>query len=264
MGNAPDGPGTIQYDTGTFTGVGDIPAVGDNFAFGNVFGPLNLPFTVTNLSIFMAVANSSTTGTGAAFVTVFGALNTAGTNAGPITSPNIAGLNANAFNTVGVNVPFTGTGTSTFLAGVWNPTAGSTAGPTPCANDCVGFDSNAGGQGFNGLRHGRSQRRQLPGHHQRQRDLPRVGHQRSGRADELLDRGLVSICRARPYALASRKAGGIVSRLFRVWAHGTAFLRRARPPDEEARLEDRASPTMKIAVLPSRCYTLHIACSVIT
>ncbi len=151
VGNAPDGPGTIQYDTGTFTNVGDIPAITDNFSFGNVFGPLNLPFTVTNLSWFMAIVDSGTTGTGNAFVTVFSALNTAGTSAGARTSPNVAGQNANAFNTVGVNEAFTGTGTSTFLAGVWNPTAGNSGAPTPCAVDCVGFDTNNGGQGFNGM-----------------------------------------------------------------------------------------------------------------
>lgn len=144
------GPGTIQYDTGVFTGVGNIPAIGDNFAFGNQFGPLALPFTVTDLSIFIAIVNSSTTGSGNAFVTVFSALNTAGTGAAPRTSPSVP-LNANAFNNVAVNEAFTGTGSSTFLAGVWNPTAGSTAGPTPCANDCVGFDNNDGGQGFHGM-----------------------------------------------------------------------------------------------------------------
>jgi hypothetical protein len=153
LGNAPEGAvGTIVYDTGTFTGVGNIPAIADNFSFGNVFGPCPLPFTVTDLSMFMAIVDSLTTGSGNVFATVFGPLNTAGTNASPITSPLVA-LNANAFNNVSVSVQFTGTGSSSFLAGVWNPTAGTTAGPTPCANDCVGFDSagTVAGNGFNGF-----------------------------------------------------------------------------------------------------------------
>jgi hypothetical protein len=150
VGSAPEGPGTIQYDTGVFTGVGNIPLIADNFSFGNQFGPCPLPFTVTNVSIFMALVDGGTTGSGNAFVTIFSALNTAGTGAGAITSPSVP-LNANAFNMVGVNVPYTGTGTSTFLAGVWNAGAGSTAAPTPCGTDCVGFDSNDGGQGFHGF-----------------------------------------------------------------------------------------------------------------
>ena len=149
VGAGPEGGG-IQYDTGVFTGVGNIPAIADNFSFGNQFGPCVLPFTVTDLSIFMALVDSGTTASGNAFATVFGPLNTAGTGAAPITSPLVA-LNPNAFNNVAVTLPFTGTGSSTFLAGVWNPTAGSTAGPTPCGNDCVGFDSNDGGQGFHGM-----------------------------------------------------------------------------------------------------------------
>jgi hypothetical protein len=141
---------TIQYDTGTFTGVGNIPAIADNFSFGNVFGPVALPFTVTDLSIFMALVDSSTMGSANAFVTVFSGLNTAGTNAAPRTSMSEP-LNANAFNNVAVSEVFTGTGSGTFLAGVWNPTAGNTAGPTPCAVDCVGFDTNNGPNGFHGF-----------------------------------------------------------------------------------------------------------------
>ena len=152
VGTVPEGPGTIVYDTGNFTGVGDIPAIADNFAFGNVFGPCPLPFTVTDLSVFIALIDGGTSGTGNAFVTVFGPLNTAGTNAAPITSPSVP-LMANMFNNVAVNVPFTGTGSSSFLAGVWNAGGGSTAGPTPCGTDCVGFDSSGtvGGNGFNGF-----------------------------------------------------------------------------------------------------------------
>ena len=140
----------IRYDTGVFTGVGDIPAIGDNFSFGNTFGPCALPFTVTFLSLFMGIVDGSTTGSGNAFATVFAPLNSAGTNASPLTSPLVP-MQANAFNTVFLTVPFTGTGSVTFLAGIWNPTAGSTAGPTPCANDCVGFDTNKGGLGFHGF-----------------------------------------------------------------------------------------------------------------
>ncbi len=140
----------IRYDTGVFTGVGDIPAIPDNFSFGNTFGPCALPFSVTFLSFFMGIVDSSTTGSGNAFVTVFAPLNTAGTNASPLFSVSTP-LQANAFNTVSLFVPFTGTGSVTFLAGIWNPTAGSTAGPTPCAVDCVGFDTNKGGLGFHGF-----------------------------------------------------------------------------------------------------------------
>lgn len=152
VGTIPEGPGTIVYDTGNFTGVGNIPLVPDNFSFGNNFGPCPLPFTVTDLSIFMALVDGGTTAGGNAFVTVFGPLNTAGTNATVRTSPSVP-LNPNAFNNVAVNLAYTGTGSSTFLAGVWNAGAGSTAAPTPCGTDCVGFDSSGtvGGNGFHGM-----------------------------------------------------------------------------------------------------------------
>lgn len=151
VGVAPEGPGTIQYDTGTFTGVGSMPMVADNFSFGNNFGPCALPFTVTNLSIFAAIIDGSTTAAGNAFVTVFGPLNTAGTSAPALTSAS-APLMANAFATFAISQQFTGTaGSSTFQAGVWNPGAGSTSAAVPCGTDCVGFDSNDGGDGFHGM-----------------------------------------------------------------------------------------------------------------
>jgi len=87
----PDLEGTLVQDCKVPpAGVGNVPAVADNFSFGNVFGPCPLPFTVTDLSLFMVIVNSSTAGSGNAFVTVFGPLNTAGTNASPITSPLVA------------------------------------------------------------------------------------------------------------------------------------------------------------------------------
>lgn len=147
VGTPEAGPGTIQYDTGTFTGVGDIPAVGDNFSFGNRFNtyngnPIPLPITVTQVSVYMAMVDGSSTGTGNAFATVYGPLNTAGTNAAPIQSPLVA-MSAGTFNVVSYTAAtITGTGNGSFLAGVWNPTQGTTSAPTPCGNDCVGFDSN--------------------------------------------------------------------------------------------------------------------------
>ena len=144
------GPGTIQYDTGVFTNVGDIPMIPDNFSFGNQFQVAVLPVTVTQITLFAAIVDGSTTGTANAFVTVFGPLNTAGTNAPSLTS-SLVSLNANAMNTVALSQAFTGTGSGSFLAGVWNFQTGSTTASTPCAVDCVGFDNNVGPDGFRGM-----------------------------------------------------------------------------------------------------------------
>lgn len=149
---------SITYDTGTFTGVGDIPAIADNFAFGNNFdsisgGPVGGPkntVTITQLTAFMAIVDGSTTGTGGAFATIFGP--PVGTIAPSLTSANIAGLQAGTFNTIAIGATITGTNLN-FMAGIWNPTAGSTAGTTPCATDCVGFDNSGtvAGQGNHGM-----------------------------------------------------------------------------------------------------------------
>ena len=150
---------TVTYDTGNFSGVPNIPAIPDNFSLGNrhssaMGNPLTaLPITVTAYSVFMAAVNSSLTGTGAAFMTVFGPLNGPQTNASPVTSVNVAGLQAGSFNIHTFATPGVITAAPSFLAGVWNPTAGSTAGPTPCGNDCVGLDSSGtvNGQGFHAM-----------------------------------------------------------------------------------------------------------------
>ncbi len=149
---------SITYDTGTFTGVGTIPAVADNFSFGNHFDSVNgdpiggtkNTVTITQLTAFMAIVDGDTTGTGGAFATIFGP--PVGTVAPSLKSANIAGLQAGAFNTIAIATTITGTNLN-FMAGIWNPTAGSTAGTNPCATDCVGFD-NAGtvaGQGNHGM-----------------------------------------------------------------------------------------------------------------
>jgi len=153
--------GTVVYDTGNFTNVPNIPAVTDNFSFGNqhdsaLGNPLSAtPITVTAFQFFMALVNSSSAGTATAFITVFGPLNTAGTNASPLSSVSISAA-AGMFNTftfaTPVVVPTTGGAPFSFLAGVWNPTAGPGT-PTPCANDCLGFDNSGtvNGQGFHGM-----------------------------------------------------------------------------------------------------------------
>ena len=150
---------TLVYDTGTFTGVPDIPAIADNFAFGNRYQSANgipfvsLPLTVTAFSVFLAAVNSSLTGTGNAFLTVFGPLNTAQTNAMPVASVNVANLQAGSFNIFTFVTPAVITAAPSYLAGVWNPTAGSTAAQTPCGNDCVGLDTSGtlNGQGFHAM-----------------------------------------------------------------------------------------------------------------
>ncbi len=150
---------SITYDTGTFTGIGTIPAVPDNFAFGNNFdsvdgGPIGgakATITITQLTAFMAIVNSSTTVTNNAFMTIFGPPNTAGV-AVALTSANIGDLQPGTFNTVALGTTITGTNLN-FMAGVWNPTNGTTGDTNPCTNDCVGFDSSgtSNGQGFHGM-----------------------------------------------------------------------------------------------------------------
>lgn len=149
---------SITYDTGTFTGVGEIPAIADNFSFGNVFdsvsgGPIGgakATVTITQLTAFMAIIDGNTTGTGGAFATIFGPVS--GTVAPSLTSANIAGLQAGTFNTIAIGATITGTNLN-FMAGIWNPTNGNTAGTGPCATDCVGFDnsSTVAGQGNHGM-----------------------------------------------------------------------------------------------------------------
>ncbi|MBZ0114873.1 MAG: hypothetical protein K8J08_20600 [Thermoanaerobaculia bacterium] len=148
---------SITYDTGTFSGVGDIPAIADNFSFGNNFDTVNggtigggkATVTVTQLTAFMALVDGSSTGTGGAFATIFGPPSTAGI-APSLTSANFAGLQGGTFNMIPIGTTLTGT--LEFMAGIWNSTNGSTAGTTPCAVDCVGFDSGTvGGQGFHGM-----------------------------------------------------------------------------------------------------------------
>ncbi|MEZ5330994.1 MAG: hypothetical protein R2991_02840 [Thermoanaerobaculia bacterium] len=153
VGGAVRAPGTITYDTGTFSALPTIPAIADNFTFANQFntangGALPTPITITGVSMFMAVVNSGTVAAGNVFVTLFSPV--AGTNAAPITSPLLA-LTPGTFNNItafnGQNPP------ASFLLGQWNPTAGSGGGPTTCGNDCVGMDTNTtGGQGFHGWR----------------------------------------------------------------------------------------------------------------
>ncbi len=150
---------SITYDTGVFSSVGAIPAIGDNFAFGNNFNSVSggaigggkATVTITQLTVFMAIVNSSTTASNNAFMTIFGPPDTGGV-ATALTSANITGLLPGSFNTVSLGTTLTGTDLN-FMAGVWNPPAGSTAGTTPCGNDCVGFDSagTVAGQGFHGM-----------------------------------------------------------------------------------------------------------------
>ena len=156
---APGGPTVMQntvivYDTGTFSGVPNIPAIADNFSFGNRYDTqsgLGLATTVVvnSVAIWPAMLDSASTGTGGAFVTLFGPVS--GTNIAPVTSPNVGSMNIGAWNTVAVAGTLTGS-PSSFHVGMWNPTAGATAGTSPCGVDCVGVDTNTvNGQGFHGF-----------------------------------------------------------------------------------------------------------------
>jgi len=151
--------GTITYDTGTFTNLAVQPAIsGDVLSFGNQFNTQNggiIPtpsVTVTQIAVWPALVDGSTTGSGSAFLTIFGPVNTAGTNAAPINSTNQGGLSPQTWNTVSQSgvIPFTGPAAS-FLIGMWASTAPATG--SPCATDCVGFDDSASvnGQGFHGM-----------------------------------------------------------------------------------------------------------------
>ena len=157
---APGGPTVMQstvivYDTGTFSGLPNIPAVADNFSFGNRYDtqsglPLAATVTINSVAFWPGLVNSATTGTNNAFVTIFGPVNTANTNVTPLTSPSLA-FNPQTWNTVALGTAITGS-PSSFHIGMWNPTAGNTAGTTPCGNDCVGVDSSTvNGQGFHGF-----------------------------------------------------------------------------------------------------------------
>ena len=155
--------GTIVYDSGVFDALPVQPGgITDILSFGNQFdtqmgGPIPAPtVTVTQIAVWPALVDGSTTASGSAFLTIFGPLNTAGTNASPIDSTNQPGIVPQTWNTVsqlGVVSPSTGTGTAaSFLIGVF----GATGGPgTDCNTDCVGMDTGAGstvnGQGFHAM-----------------------------------------------------------------------------------------------------------------
>ncbi len=148
---------TITYDTGTFSTVGTNPAVADNFSFGNNFDTVNggaigggkTQVTITQLTAFIGIIDGSTTGTGGAFVTIFGP--PVGTSAPALTSPYVGSLQAGTFNVIAAGTTLTGTNVG-FMAGVWNPGAGNGSGTDLCATDCVGFDTGTvGGQGFHGM-----------------------------------------------------------------------------------------------------------------
>lgn len=153
--------GTITYDTGVFDALPSQPAgITDILSYGNRFNTQNggiIPaptVTVTQIAVWPALINGSTTGSGMAFMTIFGPLNTAGTNAMPILSVNQPNIQAQAWNTVaqlGTVSPATGTGTAaSFLIGVFGAANGA---GTPCASDCVGLDigGTVNGQGFHAM-----------------------------------------------------------------------------------------------------------------
>ena len=154
------GPGVspstvIVYDTGTFTGLPNIPAVADNFSFGNRYDTqsgqgLATTVVINSVAFWPALIDGSTTASGNAFGTIFGAV-TGGTNLPPITSVSLP-LNAQTWNTV-TNLAATITGSpSSFHIGLWNAGMGVTASPTPCASDCIGVDTGTvNGQGFHGF-----------------------------------------------------------------------------------------------------------------
>jgi len=164
---APGGPmppGVIVYDTGTFSAIPTLPMVGGSFVdfnIGNRFNtaggnPCPLPLTVSSLAFWPALIDGDSTGTGAAFISIFGPANTGAGTAPFIDDQSKAGLAPGTWNTRsftgGVGV-FTGTGAASFQAGVWNPGDASTTAPVVCATDCVGIDSSGtvNGQGFHGM-----------------------------------------------------------------------------------------------------------------
>ncbi|MCG8461433.1 MAG: hypothetical protein MI919_34560 [Holophagales bacterium] len=156
--------GTVIYDTGVFDTIPTQPAgITDILSYGNQFNshngnPIPAPsVTVTQIAVWPALVNGSTTASGSAFMTVFGPVNTAGTNASPILSVNHPGIVPQTWNTVahlGTVSPATGTGTAaSFLIGMFGGASGA---GTPCNSDCVGLDTGIGstvnGQGFHGMR----------------------------------------------------------------------------------------------------------------
>jgi hypothetical protein len=163
---APGGPmppGVIVYDTGTFSAIPTLPVAGASFAdfaIGNRFNtangnPVALPLTVNSLAFWPALIDGDSTGTGVAFISIFGAANTGAGTADWIDDQSKANLAPGTWNTRsftgGVGV-FTGTGAASFQAGVWNPGDASTTTTVPCATDCVGIDTGTvNGQGFHGM-----------------------------------------------------------------------------------------------------------------
>ena len=153
--------GTIVYDSGVFDALPAQPAgIGDILSYGNQFntqlgGPIPAPsVTVTQVAFWPALVDGSTTASGSAFVTIFGPVNTAGTNASAINSTNQPGIVPQTWNTVaqtGTISPATGTGTAaSFLIGVFGAASGA---GTDCATDCVGLDTGdtVNGQGFHAM-----------------------------------------------------------------------------------------------------------------
>ncbi|MEM9594259.1 MAG: hypothetical protein AAGD06_08350 [Acidobacteriota bacterium] len=150
--------GTITYDAGVFDTVPTQPAgITDILSFGNQFntqngGPIPAPtVTVTQIAVWPALIDGGTS-SGSGFLTIFGPVNTAGTNAAPVNSTNQPDLQPGAWNTVAQSgvIPTTGTAAS-FLIGMFGAASGGPG--TPCDGDCPGFDTGdtVGGQGFHAM-----------------------------------------------------------------------------------------------------------------
>ncbi|MEM9557089.1 MAG: hypothetical protein AAGC60_22720 [Acidobacteriota bacterium] len=155
--------GTITYDAGVFDALPTQPAgITDILSFGNQFDTQNggiIPaptVTVTQIAAWPALVDGSSTASGSAFFTIFGPVNTAGTNAAPINStnqPNIQPQAWNTFSQLGVVSPATGTGTAaSFLIGIFGAASGGPG--TDCDGDCAAFDTGdtVAMQGFHAMR----------------------------------------------------------------------------------------------------------------
>lgn len=133
------GPVSIVYDDGINTAA---PTT-SSFCYGNQFNTAN-GNAVNSFSITMATFYMAGLGGTGAFVSIFGALNTAGTatvgtNTALPESILVGGLAAGAFNTFTLATPVAGAGS--FQAGIWY-----------FGGDSVGLGAGTvGGQGHHGM-----------------------------------------------------------------------------------------------------------------
>ena len=133
--DAPSTLGTIQYDTGVFSGTPGNPV---DFMWGNQFNtqgtgaPVLPSGSVATVTVYMGTVGGSL-----AYLSMFGPVN--GTTAPKLISTNLP--MAAGFNTLIVPGGPIGYGGPSFLAGIWFNAPGG---------DAVGLDTNASPAGFHG------------------------------------------------------------------------------------------------------------------